>query len=1406
MSGIGKPQYSRYTSGYRSLVKSKDYLQEITEQVSSLDHENYQDLCPVQDPTVSDAVKAQQWKAHSLQMCVLLEDQASALSSRPPSPENPPYLDTDEEFKMVEPLVDEPNYQSKVLKKSFGPSAQHIFFKNAESRRNRENNWIRVGIPSSWYRFYRLAESSGIEADISLRHSLNGRSRWIMDLFKTEWKARDRKYLQLCIDSVLESLNPGSSKFRGDLLVIHGGNHAEDGEAYVGFLGAIGPSNREHNAGERFFRCQDVLLKLSRFGFAFPKFRDREGIRAGLGCTREDLPYSKNLLTPEDLSISCQRLTILPKNERKTFILEFIRGGRCIGTCVFIGTERELKLKVGEYALTSETHGLKTAGNVYKRVPGRSSEYFPTAASLRQHKESTQSQSTNRENLNARKMLIAQKVEKLRLAHESMVDEVQNVPETQRKILRSFLECRVAGDLERRITAMKDYVWDMRDQMARLRAVSEQAQQLGVPSAEQSNAEQDLAYTLSQMKTRLLRKRTQEGEDFSALIKEMWDLGFVFLRNPLSIMWSVMAKNNERVFGCNDCAGSFKILDRQCQCLRRYLEVREQVRNSHEPNPWDFHVYESQDEKGRPITEFRHCPVVQFTEIYNGCLQCRSRPRCQEGSHVLPCLTCMQSGPCNCPVVGDLNELPPDHPVHLLIDTSTLKPGETLQEADAKNYFDAMSLQGQPDFQATRLLQDFERRSAYVTVEPGKPATLTGPAMYVHHDISDEEVSLLRRETLPRQSENLTQAEVAAWDNMDPPSAESIQEETVPPFPKKQTREIVTEVAIPEEEENPEEDGVDLVNFREGPYYATSVLPTEELLDNEDFIDVMNEQPENFSRLARERVELHRNLDDEHTTKGFTVLPDYVLPFDGHADGSYPENGVPQHRSTSEEQLSTTTFAIYTTPMRADDINPGDFQRIKERYIRQHHGTFYTPEGTLQAIIRDVCQPVAPWHDHSKGYPEMSEEERTKLTGKDIDRLCNDVPCQDSDGDFFNGSICALKIYPMISFEPTDVPEYSNRPWLRKIAHADSHGQNIEDFTLSIVGTLSTMARFWNENLDGEKRRVYDAFCPGRCCMDFAMSIGAERPNSYWSMKMSGRMGILFLCGAVERKGLRAAESMGLTLEKYKQRREQEKQSMTETVLVPDTSIGAPPGSMTLPQESNPGHDYDWHPVYNSDGKLLRWEKTIWPGFSYEFVEERGERGLGDLARLTCGTTMRREELMCMQGIAGFIAQHQKPLRDRYLAYCAEKRHGDIRSEAFTSLKYSAGLINPVWRRNISLVQRVVGPRWEQQIERLLFGVYNDERLFWPEGTKEGPLVKQFLQRDAPSNDPVPPSELIGRINSVGQLVFMHEEPTLVNPSAENSSPILDYGHMTSTAYRGKRGDVSWKRYSTREFACKEFL
>jgi hypothetical protein len=66
----------------------------------------------------------------------------------------------------------------------------------------------------------------------------------------------------------------------------------------------------------------------------------------------------------------------------------------------------------------------------------------------------------------------------------------------------------------------------------------------------------------------------------------------------------------------------------------------------------------------------------------------------------------------------------------------------------------------------------------------------------------------------------------------------------------------------------------------------------------------------------------------------------------------------------------------------------------------------------------------------------------------------------------------------------------------------------------------------------------------------------------------------------------------------------------------------------------------------------------------------------------------------------------------------------------FSPLRFQLGNLNPAWSKYVASVPRILGKRWRNRFETLLFDLNDDKNLMYRYSSTVGTLVEQFLGND----------------------------------------------------------------------------
>ncbi|CBY23499.1 unnamed protein product [Oikopleura dioica] len=1462
-----KKEMQRQTEAYRRLIKDEDYFFRLKEEVDSArdpDKVRY-DFKVLTSEDDDDTEMAKIWCQKATADGSMMERNA-----RPCSPDFKPTQPEDIRDSPKQPLTDKPNYASALNIVPLGPQEQYAVYFDKNDLETRSRKYCRIGEPGFIQEYRARATKLGSTCP-SFFNSMYGRLHiveYLASLEGVNWTTEERALLIAGLDSVLESLNPSSKHFRSDLLAVFEGNHSKNGDSAVGYMGLValhdgirtfkrkGVTVRESTTR----RVQDILYSVSEFRKVFPEFKQRTNVRRLLGTTRYDFPGTSCLLTYEDAYFVSQRLSILPKNERRCFILELYLEGKCIGTLCFIGTQHQITLQPGEYALTESEYGLEPKTRHERKGPAQRErqrkealDQEPTTESLREHKRLHQEAMTRNSEAIAFQEALNQEEKSLNLAFKNRPSTKPS--EAEKILLGQYFQTQIEEEIYRRVVENESFL----DQMRRISewskaAVAEARRKrasvdcpLLQPEAETQKAldERTLAYNraVQEFQASVLRDRPDYQVNLAQLQAELTALSLVPSYSIVDQFWTVLRRSCERILGCEACKGRHGILQRRCDCLRVWLQTREDQ--------------EDRDDDGRPHWDRGFVACFKCRE-YNEELGQQELPEDYLLSVNKPLCKCMETWlgvfaaekepfdfcqTCAAPATKC------KHPSPLPRQLS--RPGQygyEIQEASS----DKVSVAGQPDLHLTPL----KNRGSMT----GFHESQFGASL-----VSGE--SRLNRE--PAQGPVITDQEVAAMilagnttaGDLDPPSLEMDDPRVV--FKEDH---YSANLAYEENEASQEraaasgptvalealkKKALEQQQTLKEPHQATSsqdpVLNPAENFTQENFSEIMEddcvdgthvkavfeiEDQSEISSLAEARVVQNISKGEIQTVLGYGKIPSFIVPFDGRTGGGYPANGVPKHYQEKVDGSNITrsqSYVLYSSPLAQGPLSMMNNKAVAQRYLQSRSGRLYNAKGTLFRLLRDTAQPVEstepdggstktvekPEKNQADTAPSsrtadlavLTEEEKAFPTGAQIAEECTNAKYQlEGEKTVRRGQKVAMRITATWMMEPTCIPVDSNRDWLTKLTSADAHSSGVDEFIGIVAGQMSFHSRHWKERLLENGQRVFQTTSPGKSYSQYSYSTGSGRDIAgTWSLKIGGRVVIGFLCGCCTRLSLAEAAKMASppTEDAYNAAIAGRKAAIQ---LVDDLSVGAPKGAkMLCPTMDPPTTAGTWRLARTKKGEPKHWEFIIWPGYEMEFVEEGQERGFRQCVRVTNGKEMAVETLIAIQGTCSFIVTNFAELQTRFKAFCNEQKPVVVpRSKAFVGNRYPRGLMTPSWIENEHLIQRVHGKNWAKHFEKMVFSMEADAPVFWLEGSKNGKLAQKYLVSDYDST--IEEVEILGRVDTSGRFIRMGEEENYQPGSSPQLNPLLCGGHRMAKKTKAKRHASSKKRYSTAEFSSSETL
>ncbi|CBY15837.1 unnamed protein product [Oikopleura dioica] len=1463
----------RQTNAYRRLVKDEDYFFQLKEEIDSAQNPSNvrYDFKVLTTDTESEDEQRAVWQAKAAADGRIMERNARSLCFRPCSPDYKPVSAADIRDTPKQPLTDNPKYKNALNIVPLGPQEQYAVYFDNKDLLSRSRRYCRIGEPGFIQEFKSRAGKLGSQCP-SFFNSLFGRLHIVEHLAsmeKVEWTDEERALLLRGLASVLECLDPSSKHFRSDLLNVFENNHSRNGDSAVGFIGMVAL----HDGVRTFWqygvkktepmtrRVQDIIYAVSEFRKVFPEFRQRENVRRMLGTTRYDFPGTSCLLTYEDAYFISQKLCILPKNERRCFILELYLEGRCIGVVCFIGTQHTLQLKPGEYALTEAEYGLEPKTKYERKGPDSKErkkkealDQVPTKESLVEHQRLHEVAMK----LNAKVVETQEAVNKeeksLHTAYEKKPEVVPT--EAELRILAQCYQTEVEEEIYRRIIENADFLAQLHrmSEQSRLAAAEidrrrkKKDQTLLQPEAETDSALQERTQSyyqaMREFQVRILQERPDYQANLAALQSEITNLSLTPSYSVVDQFWTVVQRSSARILGCNECKGHHGILHRQCDCLRIWLQSREEYQEDREPGElphWDqrfvacFKCREYNEELQRQ--ELPEDYLLRADEQLCACMETWLDAFEGDFESIDFCPICAHPK-ADCAHPRPLTP-PPSVPGQY---------GYEIQEASS----DRVSVAGQPDLHLTPVRKGAERTMTGLQESQRGSSLLAGPSQLGHY---------------PGRSPFIADHDVAAMadvksnepDEFEPPSLEAddprmvfksnhytecvskaVQQDLAQAAREAPTKTLQTlkkeaaarQVAL-KSPHNPTTDATPTLNpALNFPHKDFREIMEDDDVDGSHVKAVLTlEDPSEIADLAKARIVQNSDVFETRSVYGYGKLPSFVVPFDGRVSGKLPANGVPKHYQEKVAGSNITrsqSYCLYSSPLAQGPVNMLNNKSVSRRYLQSNRGRPYTPKGTLYRLIRDTAHPKetaelvgsnqtesddpavkeagsnaeasAITDEHS-----LSTEEISFPTGSEIAAECKDAKYQlDGETTVRTGQKVAVRITSTWIMEPTNIPVDANRSWLTKLTSADAHSSSLNEFVGVVAGQMSILSRYWKERLLENGQRVFLTTVPGRSYSDFSYSTGGGRDNvGTWSLKLGGRAIVSFLCGCCTRLSLKEAEKMAIppTEDAYQAALQGRKAANR---LISDQSVGAPAGAkMLCPSMDPPTTAGTWRLVKDNQGRPKHWEHIVWPGYNFEFIEEGQDRKFRQCVRVTNGKEMNVETLVAIQGTCSFMVTHFDELRNRFLDYCAAQRPKVTpRDWSFTGNRYPRGLLTPSWIENEGLIQRIHGKHWAKHFENMLFSLEADVPLYWLDGAKNGPLAEKYLVTDY---DPsIEEAEILARVDTSGRLMRMGEEPEYQTGSAPQTLALVDGGHRMSRKTKDKRHSTSKKTYSTAEFSSSE--
>ncbi|CBY12542.1 unnamed protein product [Oikopleura dioica] len=1321
-------------------------------------------VCGVFPPGTSHADKVAYWKTQGEEELRLLERNASSLRSRPASPD----LGTEDSPFTAEHRIYAPKQPLTAVVSKFGPPDQWCYYQNGDEMRARSTNYLRFGLA---FYFVRIAEKiNAITANVispNLHRDTMGRFQLISQLYKEDYPVIFKK-IKNGVEGAINCLDYGSPHFRGDLLRGHGGNF-KDQDFCMGFLAMMGahPTPSKFPGGEpQPTRGYDVILRSTTLERIFPKRADRDNCRWFMGVTSTDALGSQTILSLQDFFFQAAHLCILPKREVQVHVITAYNSGRCVGTMILTARTKKLVLKPGENFISSENYKLKSSQETANRGPISSSTgaYKPTPQSVTAQWRTTAEAQQLYEVLAEKDLSLLEVKNRMIAAHRAQ-------PPTDtaaRSQLAQYFSTKLENLLARKVTENPSFMAAFRAHQELLKELAKAASE-GKLSSNQLRAagSQNLSRTEAGKRVRQsfeelelqrarvnLDRQSPAALDEAALRTTMRVMGFQWTRPGNFQVWTVLAKRTDLFMGCSTCHGRLNVTKGACPCLRAWMRQRRCARDEYY-NPVSF-AYEGCGE----------CKFDLFAEMpFCGCMD-STLHHLDQGREQKPCILCYSNEMCNCPLVTDIYNVKIDK-------NRPVAPIDDLTMVTNPDFGSSRGTDEPPSYQELSSGEVDELALTPATADTwascGKlPGHL--PHLHVRYPRHSRLVDLGYSNPPPLAEDSPGRQHVDEKLRLAFERSEIVSDRTsAPEFFPSTTAEQVTGFAHKE---------------------------TDFQLRDED----QSKEPKDLDQRARKELDM---VDNTEEVEGLTAIPRHCYPFDARSQGKII-NGIPQHYELpldgDQPDFSPSNYTLYNTPLASSGIKLTNPKVIRARYLAKNSkGKYYNPVGTCYKVLKDTCGIQRISLPHGVSTPRLQAP-----TGEEVYNECLNVTYVDeADGKKKTGNRTALSIYSMQKMEGTDVPDGCDRSWLYTLSLGDSHGSAQEEFLFTVVGMLNYFSRQWEEKEGSDGQRYLRITLPGRDHGSFALSVGGIRPDidNFWKTKIAGRSCISILCGA----GTITRTASALAEEASEEPAAAFDAMMTreQPVLIQDTTPGAGPESRRLDKAYRvPSPVGLWRKIPQKSELPGTWQKTLWKGFGFEFSDAKdGLRGHRVL--MTMGKEINLQKFQCLQGLCYWIMVKYPYLQENLVRFCA--KYDLLRRDlAFRGSRFSIAFMPPTWCEYMDNLKIFFGDSWEQHFEELLFRLQCDFNDGWLEGSKDGPLVKEFLHKDG---DPeIEESEELGRINELGQYVAMAEELELKTNWPTSTCSLPDFGHYWATGSTADRPQASTKPVTTREFLHNETL
>ncbi|CBY10646.1 unnamed protein product [Oikopleura dioica] len=1317
---------------------------------------------------------------------LLLEAMTSALQLYPPSPNKTDAMLTDDDklYRIAQPLKWSPVYASNINMKPMNRPGQFMVFQDQASMEAESSDYLRVGAPL--FSIQREDEYNKImkcHDTIDFGSSLMSRLRVRVGCYgkRYSWPFDKILRVELGILQLLESFNPTSSFFRSDLLAVHSEcfkkYKAPDHLGFIPFKGikdlSIDPP--------RIARLQDVIYRVSRFDRVFPLKADRDFARMMLGCSHDGLRDQHCLLTVGDFHHIGNQLLVLPRRERRAFVIELYVEGECVGSCLFSGSESKMQLLDEEIPFSEELFGIEIHDNaLFSGTASSSLDYLIDYKKTIAHQPALEKELAK----------IRSNLEQMQRRQE-VVTRLTNARSLIPTITRAEFNwaCKYFHDRSplEIIELYKEYPWISRHY-----------------ASSKGLFDEVISYTTSTYFH--MRMRREPG--IYGLPRKM-GIGQAACGTPLDELRSYYHRMSKAGLKATDNPGD------------RAWTVDPD--SDHQPN------FEHLGSGTSGLSPFE--PSTVPSDIAMGLDQTlhgtSESPNLEAGSaasdesfdSVLSRETVHSNSACH------VENLLADLPSEESIDSPAAEPDSTETQAD--HGFDYHSASLDLDYIMKLEQEDRLRRG------------IPEPANYSDDLFSNSfgfmslgQITKMTRNLnlgyLRRMKEKINQSPegplIKHLENIGWPRQKI---ETILHFGLQkrpgglgktaEEQKLLVELSKLDidiiQYEFPLDDNNGASHVHELPEAAELIFhgdkPQGEKRDHQRLIanmkpapvegDYLNLLDSTVVDLADAEVPVPRVR--RRRARGYCKIPRNVIPVDHRtlrgttAFGSLPSTMLTKADGTFSPSVGA--YAIYSSPLHGQP-DP-EFHRKADRLEKytkvNEDGERVIPKGTLETLLRDYCHPREPLSEERRD--AMPTPLRVKAAGAATLKKSARVEVVTDEGKLQVKSKVVLKLTPYLMREPTTALESGGRPWCGAITSSDTHGSNSIEFFSELVGELSYQSRFWSYG-NGTLERSLRATSPGRRFFNLAFSPGQlteHRPShirrDHLPLKYGGRFACLLLCGARRRKTLEEGQMLGLTETSYLEKLARH----NERPMVRD------PRSDGHHMRNQPGYvresiTGEWYLARDESGKELWWEQIVWSGFGWFF------RGLNFTAKkrpkklvLAFGENIALSELHALFGLVSYFSQHNEKIRSLYEDYC-EEMGIEPRALAVSTFRFPPALVSPRWATYECYLDGNQGSTWRDDLQTLINLVETGDTSLMPPysscfGRSNG---KYFaLIADAVYRLPGPDEEFIGRVDQNGNIV------SLIDDLEESRETHWDYGFAISTERQTPLARGQLRHYSSVE-------